>query len=92
MTKLITVTDMLRSFSEIIGCVYYKGETYDIKKGNNIVARLSPAKFKATTKITELNNLFKTMPEYRTEDSEDFRNILKEIRSVKDKDGIDKWE
>ena len=92
MIKLITVTVMLRSFSQVIGCVYYKGETYDIKRGGNIVARLSPAKFKATTKVLELNDLFKTSPECKTEDMEEFQNIVQEIRSVKDIEGSDKWE
>ena len=36
MPKLITVTDMIRSFSDIVGRVYYNGETFDIKKGANI--------------------------------------------------------
>ena len=39
MPKLITATDMIRSFSDVVSRVYYKGETFDIKKGNNIVGR-----------------------------------------------------
>ena len=41
MTKQITVTEFCRSFSEVIGQVYYKGESFKIKKGKRIVARLA---------------------------------------------------
>jgi len=92
MPKLITATDMMRSFSDIVGRVYYKGETFDIKKGGNIVARLSPAKSKATIEIGELNSFFKSSPHLESEDIEDFASALKETRSLKDNGGADKWE
>lgn len=58
MAKLITVTDMIRSFSDIIGRVYYKRETFDIKKGNNIVATLAPTKSSTTLMASSLNDFF----------------------------------
>ena len=44
MIYLITVTEAVRSFADIIGRVYYKGDEYEIKKGNQIVAHIGPAK------------------------------------------------
>ena len=92
MPKLITATDMIRSFSDIVGRVYYKGETFDIKKGGNIVARLSPVKSRATIEIEELNSFFKSSPHLESEDMKDFTSALKEARSLRDSGGADKWE
>ena len=92
MPKLITATDMIRSFSDVVSRVYYKGESFDIKKGNNIVARLSPAKAKAAMDISDLNNFFKSCPHLEANDTEDFKKILDEARSLKDSGGVDEWE
>lgn len=92
MPKLITVTDMIRSFSDIVGRVYYKGESYDIKKGNNIVARLSPAKARATISVAELNDFFKTSPHIEAEDIEEFEDAIKAARMIKVDGGASKWD
>ena len=91
MPKLITVTDLIRSFSDIIGRVYYKGESFDIKKGPNIVAMLSP-KSKSSMSVSELNTFFKETPHLSDEDVEDFEDILKENRLLKGDGGVNKWE
>ena len=43
MAQIIRATEFVRSFSDIMNRVYYKGESFDIQKGNHIVARVSPA-------------------------------------------------
>lgn len=48
MAQVITVTEMARSFSDIIGRVYHRGEEFDIKKGSHIVAHISPSVQNAT--------------------------------------------
>ena len=70
--------------------VYYKQEVFDIKKGNNVVARLSPVKIKSQMNINNLNNFFKTSPHLSSDDIEDFETSLKHSRSLKD-DGRNKW-
>lgn len=89
MPKLITATDMIRSFSDVIGRVRYTKETFDITKGNNVVARLSPVA-KRSIEISNLNNLFKSIPKITNKDQEDFQEILAEIRV--NNGGIDSWE
>ena len=39
---VITATEASRSFSEVISRVAYSGETFVIKKGNRIMARIAP--------------------------------------------------
>jgi antitoxin (DNA-binding transcriptional repressor) of toxin-antitoxin stability system len=92
MPKLITATNMIRSFSNIVGRVYYKGETFDIKKGNYIVARLSPVKARSTISIADLNDFFKSSPHLESEDIKDFEDALKLSRSIEGNGGSDKWE
>jgi antitoxin (DNA-binding transcriptional repressor) of toxin-antitoxin stability system len=92
MPKLVSVTDVVRSFSDIVSRVYYKGETFDIKKGANIVARLSPAKPKSTIAVADLNNFFREIPKLDVEDSKEFEKTIKEMRLLKDKKVFNKWD
>lgn len=39
---IITATEASRSFSEVINRVAYSGESFVIKKGNRIMARITP--------------------------------------------------
>jgi antitoxin (DNA-binding transcriptional repressor) of toxin-antitoxin stability system len=92
MTKLITVTEIMRSFSDVVGRVYYKGESFDIKKGANIVARLSPAKKRSTIAIKDLNNFFQNAPHLGKSDIEDFENTINEVKSKKENGVFNKWD
>lgn len=44
---IITATEASRSFSEMLHRVAYSGETFVIKKGNRIMARIMPVAMKA---------------------------------------------
>lgn len=79
MTQLITVTEAVRSFTDIIGRVYYRGEEFDIKKGTQIVAHLGPSKNRPTLKISELNSLFSQFT-LSQEECEEFAKDLDLIR------------
>jgi len=92
MVKLITVTEMTRKISDVLGRVYYKGESFDIKKGSHVVARLAPASRKSTTAISELNEFFKCGPHLEKEDANEFEKAIKEVKSLKDKQGVNKWD
>ncbi len=92
MPKLITVTDMMRSFSDIVGRVYYKGETFDIKKGTNVVARLSPTKKKVTLAVSELNEFFKLSPRLNKAEAEDFEKVINEVKSLNEIGRGRKWD
>ncbi|NDA89510.1 MAG: antitoxin [Alphaproteobacteria bacterium] len=92
MVKLITVTEMTRKISDVFGRVYYKGESFDIKKGSHVVARLTPANRKSTTSISELNEFFKCGPHLDKEDGNEFEKAIKEIKFLKDKQGVNKWD
>lgn len=42
-TNHITVTDLVRRFSDIVNRVYYQRQTFLLTRGNAVVAQLSPA-------------------------------------------------
>jgi antitoxin (DNA-binding transcriptional repressor) of toxin-antitoxin stability system len=91
--SIISVTEMARSLSEIIGRVHYKGEVFDIKKGNNIVARISPVKpYHPLIKLSDLNKFFSTAPKLDAEDVEDFKKELRALRKMSDTKSLRKWE
>lgn len=92
MPELITITDMMRSFSDIVGRVYYKGESFDIKKGANIVARLSPAKGKSKLTISDLNNFFYNSPHLDKSDIDLFSNDIKDLKSLRQTGDVNKWQ
>lgn len=92
MAKLITVTNLVRSFSDIVGRVYYQRETFDIKKGANIVARLSPAKATCTVNIKDLNEFFHNVPHLDQSDIKEFGKTVSELKSLKNTGGLDKWD
>lgn len=72
MTWLITVTELVRTFGDIIGRVYYKGEEFDIKKGAHMVAHLSPAKCKSGLSMEDLEKVFEISPTLSLEDKDFF--------------------
>lgn len=91
MKKLVTVTDMMRSFSEIIGRVYYKQESYYIKRGHNIVARLLPVQKNSSIQVKDLNHLFKSsISLISEEDRSDFEYVMKKSRTLSARG--DKWD
>lgn len=92
MTKLITVTEMMRSFSDIVAKVYYKGEIYNIKKGANIVARLAPVKSNSRLGVKDLNSFFKSSPHLDEQDLKDFESSTKSLRELQDRGSFKKWD
>ncbi|KAJ6645075.1 Ribonuclease VapC1 [Pseudolycoriella hygida] len=92
MPKVITVTDMVRSFSDIIGRVHYQGESFDIKKGANIVAKIMPVKPNNTIAVKDLNEFFSNGPHLDKDDIEEFGEDINVVKSLKLTDWGNKWD
>ena len=54
----ITATEAIRSFSDIINKVYYQHQTFDIKKGKSIVARIVPYNYSSKIEVKDLVSFF----------------------------------
>ena len=80
MIKTISATDAVRTFSELLNAIKYKGEFYTILRGGKPAATIGPAE-KATGKrsLKELAIVLKTMP--RLEDDDKFAADVEELIS-----------
>ena len=63
MTKIVTATEAVRKFSEILNSIKYKGDHYTVVRGGKPVASISPAEehVKEMT-LGDLMSLVKTLP------------------------------
>lgn len=77
----ISVTEVVRSFSDIIGRVFYKGESFEIKKGNQIVARIIPTQAQSSLKIDDLDDFFIRECHLGIDEAISFANDLKEFKA-----------
>ncbi|HJD55912.1 MAG TPA: antitoxin [Rickettsia endosymbiont of Pyrocoelia pectoralis] len=91
MAQIIKATEVVRSFSDIMNRVYYKGESFDVQKGNNIVARISPANPADKPKKT-LKEFFEHAPILDPEDSAQFKKVVYEARQKYDFEKDNKWK
>lgn len=77
----ISATEASRSLSTILNKVHYQGESYEIKRGKEIIARIIPATSKKIVlKVRELNSLFRHLPKFESEDQQAFENDINQIR------------
>jgi len=80
MIKTISATDAVRTFSELLNAIKYKGESYTILRGGKPAATIGPAE-KSTGERTlrELSLVLKTMPSL--EDNDEFAADVEAIIS-----------
>ncbi len=94
MAQIIRATEFVRSFSDIMNRVYYKGESFDVQKGNHIVARISPIHTIDKPKKT-LQEFLEHAPILDPEDVDDYIKIVQEVRSSTKQDIkklVERWD
>lgn len=87
----ITATEAIRSFSDIINKVYYQHQTFDVKKGKSIVARIVPYNYSSRIEAKDLASFFAASPKLTEGDSDVLINEMNEIRLKAEVREI-KWE
>ncbi len=80
MTQIVKATEAVRSFYDIINRVYYKGENFDIEKGNNTVTKITPVENKFYVKVKNLDEFFKNGPHLDPENAEQFMKDVDDVR------------
>lgn len=78
-SQLITSTEATRHFSDILNKVYYQGQSFDIKRGREIIAKLVPAK--PIMLANDFGRFLKSLPVLDAEDKQEFEKIIAECRS-----------
>jgi antitoxin (DNA-binding transcriptional repressor) of toxin-antitoxin stability system len=89
--KVISATEAARTFSELLNKVRYLGETIEIQRGRDIVARLVPPGPMKIISMSELNIFLASLPHLESEDAEAFAADLATIRHEPLSPG-DPWE
>ncbi len=89
MIKVISVTEAVRNFSDIIGRIRYKRESFLLTKGGTLVARIDPVN--RNVKAKEIITLLKEIPHLTPESAREFAKDLEESRTFL-KEAKDKWE
>lgn len=76
----ISATDASRNFSDILNRAQYRGESFEVMRGGEVVARIEPTRPKRVT-LGEILDAWKTWPRLDPEDAAQFEEDLKEIRT-----------
>ena len=75
MIKTISATDAVRTFSELLNAIKYKGESYTILRGGKPAATIGPAEKPASERtLAEIASILKSLP--RIEDDNAFATDL----------------
>lgn len=87
--KIVTATDAVRKFSELLNFVRYKGENYTIVRGGKPVAALGPLvtaperkpveKFEAR-RLEEFRKILKSLPKLGAEEENFERDVKKALQ------------
>ena len=80
MIKRISATNAARNFSDLINRVRYQGTSFEIERGNEVIARIVPAGTPVILSIAELNEQWTRLPRIDPEDAVLFEEDLKDIR------------
>ena len=79
--ETITATEAARKFSEILNRVRYQGQTFEIRRGRHIIARIGPTGTPRSVKASELPEIFASLPKLESEELEAFEQDLLRVRS-----------
>lgn len=90
----ISATEASRTFSDVLNKVYYQDKTFEIKRGREVVAKLTPfhkGANKKTLTTKEMKRFFENLPTLDKEDSELFEKDIYQLRT-QDKLGQTAWD
>lgn len=92
MNARVSATEAARQFSELINRVKYQGQSFEITRGSETVARIVPAGPCGTVHVADLGALFAALPHLDHADAEDMTKDLASIRASASLDGGSDWD
>lgn len=81
---IISATEASRTFSDVLNKVYYQNTTFEIKRGKDVVATLTPHKKtinKPTLAAKDLKNFLANLPALNAADSVAFEKDIHQLRA-----------
>lgn len=76
----ISATHAARNFSDLINRVRYQGASFEIERGNEIIAWIIPASPPSVLSIADLDAQWSQLPRLDSEDAAWFEDNLNDIR------------
>jgi prevent-host-death family protein len=76
----ITATEAARNFSDMLNRVRDQGASFEITRGNEVVARIVPAEPRKNFTVGDFIELWKRLPRLDPEDAAKFEDDLAQIR------------
>lgn len=89
--RTVTATDLARNFSDFLNQVRYQGVILDVRRGSDIVARVTPAQGGAGFPTADLDALLASLPTLTEAEADDFLADVRTGRVVLSNSG-DAWE
>jgi antitoxin (DNA-binding transcriptional repressor) of toxin-antitoxin stability system len=80
MMNRISATHAARNFSDLINRVRYQGISFEIERGNEVIARIIPASPSITLSIADLDAQWAQLPRLDSEDAGLFEASIQDIR------------
>jgi hypothetical protein len=77
--QTVTATAFARNFSDYLNQVRYQGITLDVRRGNEIVACVSPPETRPGYPMDELDQLIAKLPRLTAEDAAAFQRDIDEV-------------
>jgi len=91
MTKKLTVTELVRNFSDYINRVVYRGEQFVLTRGRKPIAELRP--IPAGRKMGDLPDILESLPRLSKEEANAFARDIAEARDELSRARLkDPWE
>ena len=79
---VIKSSEAARNFSDLLNRVRYQGMSFDIQRGREIVARISPVSPTSPLDASELQTAFASLPRLSKEELDAFERDLETLRKA----------
>jgi len=91
MNKTVSVTELVRHFSDYLNRVTYRGERFTLVRGKKPVAELGPVA--SGVKVKDLPAVLRSLPHLRPDEAEAFGRDIEEARQALSRERLrDPWE
>jgi hypothetical protein len=88
--SVITATELARNLSNFLNQVRYQGMSFDIKRGAELIAHVTPVRAMAGFSIDRLDALFATFPDLNDAERQGFLDDL-HVQDQQLSTGDDAW-
>jgi len=82
MVSRVSVTELLRNFSDILGRVRFRGERFIILRGGKPIAELGPTVEAPIVRLRDLPGILSSLPPLDPEEIEQFAADLRSLREA----------